>query len=153
MGIGKPKAKRLLEHDCQAIRNELCFEYEGDTLYNEKQNSPSIKRRMSDAKAHEHLSVLGTSAAMNAALNWYRAGFRGRTILAQPDEPPTTVSTLYVWGNEDTSVGEMAATMTPQYVKSDCQFEVLEGIGHYVAEEAPEMLLDHLLPHLNRYRV
>ena len=145
-------AASLLANDCEAIRNELCFEYSDDTPLDNGLPDKWPKRRMSDAKAADHLSVLGNPEAMEAAVNWYRAGFNGRTTLARKDEPQTKVPTLYIWGNEDTSVGEIAATNTSRYVTADFRFVVVEGGGHYLAEETPDNVLEYLIPHIASHR-
>ena len=94
------------------------------------------------------MAVLGNRAALDAALNWYRAACAGGSTLARADFPAIRVPTLYIWGREDMSVGEMAARTTPDHVSAPCRFEALDGICHFVAEEAPKvpagLLVDHL---------
>ncbi len=142
-------ADRLLEDDAKAIRAALCFE-RASTLLGKDDCTPP-PRRMSDALATRHLSVLGSRPAMDAALNWYRAAFAGGSTLALSEVPPIEVPTLYIWGREDMSVGERAATLTPEYVKAECRFEAIDGAGHFLAEEVPdrvnELLLEHFASH------
>ena len=66
-------------------------------------------------------------------------------------DAPIEVPTLYIWGREDMSVGEKAATLTPSYVNAECQFEAIDGAGHFLAEEMPERVNELLLDHLARY--
>ena len=140
-------AARLLADDAKAIRNTLCFENAAGLFGKDGEDSP-LKRRMSDEMAARHLSVLGSEAAMDAALSWYRAAFAAISTLALGDVPAITVPTLYIWGREDMSVGEMAATATPRHVTASCQFEAIEGAGHFLAEEVPDQVADLLLAHL-----
>ncbi|MDF1720227.1 MAG: alpha/beta hydrolase [Minwuia sp.] len=144
-------ADRLLKDSAAALRNTLCFENAAGLFGTEDPAAPERKRRMSDALASCHLSVLGTRAALDAALNWYRAAFAGGSTLARSDFPAIQVPTLYVWGREDMSVGEMAASLTPEHVAATCRFEALDGVGHFVAEEAPEatarLLIEHIQAH------
>ena len=93
-----------------------------------------------------HLSVLGNKAAMEAALTWYRARGAIRAPLG-----PVRVPTLYIWGDADDTVGRVAAEGTVDFVAAPYRFEVLPGIGHFAADQAPDrvsaLLLQHLAAH------
>jgi pimeloyl-ACP methyl ester carboxylesterase len=98
-------------------------------------------------KIAAHLSVLGNPAAMEAALAWYRArGERQRL-------DPTAVPTLYLWGDADDTVGRAAAEGTGEFIAAPYQFEILPGVGHYAADQAPERVNELLLAHLARHPV
>ena len=94
----------------------------------------------------EHLSVLGNEPAMEAALAWYRARGAIRTPLGM-----ISVPTLYVWGDADDTVGRAAAEGTRDFVSGLYRFEVLPGVGHFVADQAPERLNQLLLAHLAQH--
>jgi pimeloyl-ACP methyl ester carboxylesterase len=100
-----------------------------------------------DAMAR-HLRVLGNSAAMEAALAWYRARGAIRTPLG-----PTRVPTLYIWGDADDTVGRPAAEGTRDFVSADYSFEVLPGVGHFAADQVPYRVSELLLRHLARHPV
>jgi pimeloyl-ACP methyl ester carboxylesterase len=87
-----------------------------------------------------HLSVLGNKAAMEAALAWYRARGAIRGPLG-----PIRVPTLYIWGDADDTVGRVAAEGTVDFVSAPFSFEVLPGIGHFAADQAPERVSELLL--------
>jgi pimeloyl-ACP methyl ester carboxylesterase len=93
-----------------------------------------------------HMSVLGNEAAMEAALAWYRARGAIRAPLGI-----ISVPTLYVWGDDDDTVGRAAAEATREFVSGPYRFEVLPGVGHFAVEQAPEkfnaLLLAHLAAH------
>ena len=91
----------------------------------------------------QHLSVLGHKAAMEAALAWYRARGAIRTPLG-----PIRVPTLYIWGDADDTVGRMAAEGTVDFVAAPYRFEVLSGVGHFAADQAPDRVNELLLAHL-----
>jgi pimeloyl-ACP methyl ester carboxylesterase len=61
---------------------------------------------------------------------------------------PITAPTLYVWSTNDAALGREAAEATGQHVDGPYRFEVLEGVSHWIAEEAPDrftaLLADHL---------
>lgn len=100
------------------------------------------------AKTEQHLSVLGNPAAMEAALAWYRA--RGRV---HRPIGPVTVPTLYVWGEEDDTVGRMAAEGTKHFVTGPYSFVPLPGVGHYPPDQVPERVNALLLDHLARHKL
>lgn len=94
----------------------------------------------------QHLAVLGNKAAMEAALAWYRARGAIRSPLG-----PIRVPTLYIWGDADDTVGRVAAEGTVDFVAAPYCFEVLPGIGHFAADQAPERVSELMLQHLAAY--
>lgn len=95
------------------------------------------------AAVEKHLAVLGNNDAMEAALAWYRARGAIRGPLG-----PTRVPTLYIWGDADDTVGRHAAEGTVDFIAAPYRFEVLPGVGHFAADQAPEVVSDLLLQHL-----
>jgi len=93
------------------------------------------KNGVPPAAIEAHLSVIGNSQAMEAALAWYRA--RG-----VPHAPvgPTTVPTLFIWGDQDDTVGRAAAEGTGEFITAPYQFVALPGVGHYAADQVPEQV-------------
>jgi pimeloyl-ACP methyl ester carboxylesterase len=93
-----------------------------------------------------HLSVIGNPPAMEAALAWYRARGERQAI------GPTTVATLFIWGEADDTVGRMAAEGTGEFIAADYQFAALPGVGHYAADQVPQQVNALLLGHLAKHR-
>ena len=93
-----------------------------------------------------YLDVLGNEPALHGALNWYRA-------MGIPQFPrrmtPIRMPTMYVWSTEDHALGREGAEATVKYVEGPYRFEVLEGVSHWVPEEAAERLSELLLEHLD----
>jgi pimeloyl-ACP methyl ester carboxylesterase len=96
----------------------------------------------------QHLSVLGNKAAMEAALAWYRARGAIRDPLG-----PIRVPTLYIWGDADDTVGRTAAEGTVDFIAASYRFEVLPGVGHFAADQAPDRVNELLLQHVAAYPV
>jgi pimeloyl-ACP methyl ester carboxylesterase len=96
----------------------------------------------------QHLSVLGNKAAMEAALAWYRARGAIRDPLG-----PIRVPTLYIWGDADDTVGRTAAEGTVDFIAASYRFEVLPGVGHFAADQAPGRVNELLLQHVAAYPV
>ncbi|WP_417515526.1 alpha/beta fold hydrolase [Minwuia sp.] len=137
-------ADTLLGDDMTALRNTLTWEGGGTFA----SGGGGRKRRMSDAQVEAHLSVLRDPGALDAALNWYRAAFGGGSTLARADAPRIAVPTLYLWGNEDGTVGRMAAEGTGDFIDAPYRFVEIDGAGHFLAEERPADVNEALLAHL-----
>jgi pimeloyl-ACP methyl ester carboxylesterase len=94
--------------------------------------------------AEQYAAHMREPGAMTAALNWYRA--------MDPAEveglAPVVVPTLYVWSTGDAALGRRAAEATAEFVAGRYEFVVLEGLSHWVPEEAPAELGRLLLAHL-----
>lgn len=99
---------------------------------------------LEDERAGEYVSFMREAGVMTAALNWYRA--------MDPSEleglAPIVVPTLYVWSTGDAALGRRAAEATAEWVAGRYQFNVLDGVSHWVPEEAPDELARLLLAHL-----
>jgi len=100
------------------------------------------------AAIKEHLAVLGNKDAMEAALAWYRARGAVRGPLG-----PIRVPTLFIWGDADDTVGRTAPEGTVDFIAAPYRFEVLPGVGHFAADQAPERVSELLLAHLAEHPV
>jgi len=100
------------------------------------------------AAIEQYISVLGNEAAMEAALAWYRARGAIRAPLGVIGVP-----VLYIWGDADDTVGRAAAEGTGEFVSGPYQFEILPGIGHFAADQAPDRVNELLLAHLAKHPV
>jgi len=91
---------------------------------------------------------LGNTPAMEGALAWYRARGAIRAPLGA-----IRVPVLYIWGDADDTVGRVAAEGTREFVSGPYQFEILPGVGHFAADQAPDRVGELLLAHLARHPV
>jgi len=103
---------------------------------------------VSAAAIEQYLSVLGNAPAMEAALAWYRARGAIRAPLGV-----IAVPVLYIWGDADDTVGRAAAEGTREFVSGPYQFEILPGVGHFAADQAPDRVNELLLAHLAKHPV
>lgn len=101
--------------------------------------------RIPQDSADAYVRHLSRPGALTAALNWYRAGRPDGAIGA------IDVPTLYVWSTEDSAFGPAAAQGTGQWVDGPYRFETLQGVSHWVSEEAPETLSRLLLEQLRTH--
>jgi pimeloyl-ACP methyl ester carboxylesterase len=118
---------RLLENDAALFR--LLFAGSG----------------MPEGRERPYLEALGTPQALGAALNWYRAA----SVADADGLGPITTPTLYVWSSEDVALAAEAAEATAACVEGPYQFAVLEGVSHWIAEQAPDRLNRLLLDHVS----
>ena len=104
------------------------------------------KNGVPPAAIAKHLSVIGNPPAMEAALAWYRA--RG---VKHDGVGRTTVPTLFLWGDQDDTVGRLAAEGTGEFIDAPYEFALLPGVGHYAADQVPDQVNALLLAHLARH--
>jgi pimeloyl-ACP methyl ester carboxylesterase len=93
--------------------------------------------------------VLGAEPAIDAALNWYRAG----GVHRQPDAARVTVPTMLIWSTNDVALGATQANTTEKYVAAPYQFHVLDGVDHWIPEHAADRVNELLLDHLGASRI
>ena len=102
---------------------------------------------MPEGREGPYLEALGTPQALGAALNWYRAA----SVADAEGLGPITTPTLYVWSTEDVALGTEAAEATAHYVEGPYHFAVIEGVSHWIAEQAPDRLNQLLLDHISSF--
>lgn len=93
--------------------------------------------------ADDYIRALMEPGAIEGAMNWYRAG-----NIAASSVAPVNLPTLYVWGDQDATVGRLAAELTANYVMGSYRFVVIEGAGHFVVDQFPERVSSLLLEHI-----
>ncbi|HEY2669209.1 MAG TPA: alpha/beta fold hydrolase [Rugosimonospora sp.] len=84
--------------------------------------------------------------ALRGPLNWYRALYlsvRERTGRVE-------VPSLFLWSDGDRFISRTAAELCARYVSGPYQFEVFEGVSHWLPEEAPERVSALLVEHFAR---
>lgn len=103
-----------------------------------------------DEAVEEYIRVLGSKAALGAALNWYRANVADRNLQG-PAAGNVTVPTMFTWSDGDTALCIDGAVLTEQYVDGPYRFEVLEGVNHWIPDLAPEAMSSLLVEHITQY--
>ncbi len=120
---------RLLENDAAGFR--LIFAASG----------------MPEGREQPYIDALGTPEALGAALNWYRAA----SVADAEGLGPIITPTLYVWSTNDLALSAEAAEATAQCVEGPYRFAVIEGVSHWIAEQAPDRLNRLLLDHISSF--
>ncbi|MBB3039681.1 alpha/beta fold hydrolase [Hoyosella altamirensis] len=95
------------------------------------------KSGMTPTQIEAFRSEIVEDGALTGGLNWYRAMvFAGQGGSAKRVHIPTT----HVWSDRDPAIGRKSAELTAEYVAAPFKLEVIEGVSHWVPEEAPDVL-------------
>ena len=98
------------------------------------------------AHADDYVALLSQPGALTAALNYYRA-----LGLTSSTGARTTVPTLYVWSSGDTALGRYGAERCGDYVDGPYRFAIIDGVSHWVPEDAADELSALLLEHVAQW--
>jgi len=94
--------------------------------------------------------------SMPAPIEYYRAAMRplleARERVARRAAQTISVPTLHLTGADDGCIGPTLGDGQEKYFTSDFESRVLPGLGHFLAQEAPERVADHLIPWINRFK-
>jgi pimeloyl-ACP methyl ester carboxylesterase len=99
----------------------------------------------SDEDLDRYMEAFATPGAMRAALNYYRAAFRGLAFARRNDARRVTAPTLVLWGERDGALGVRLTHRLDRYVAAPLTVEVLRGVGHFFHQETPEAVNQRLL--------
>ena len=80
--------------------------------------------------------------AMTAMINYYRSNLR--ELGTETASPRIGIPTLMIWGEEDKALG-LELTEGYDELVADFSLQRLPGVSHWVQQEAPQVVNDHLL--------
>lgn len=83
-----------------------------------------------------YLSVFSDPETLQGALNWYRAAKFGEGSSVPAVEAPT----VYVWSTGDVAISRDAAELCVEHAAGPYRFVVLDGVSHWILDEAPDAL-------------
>lgn len=101
-----------------------------------------LRRMLTGLAAGEvehYVERLSEPGAVTAALSWYRA-MESDSLAA-----PTRVPTTYVWSTGDAALRRRGAELCAEYVIADYRLVVLDGVSHWIPDEAPEAVAEAVL--------
>ena len=105
---------------------------------------------MSDEKMKEYIDVFSEPGALTSALNWYRAlGDNSLSNLDNIESLEVNTSTLFLWGNQDPSVGRVAVDGMAEFMKGSYTNVELEA-GHWLLVDKPERVISEILIHIDQ---
>jgi len=95
-----------------------------------------------------YVDALGTPDALRGGLNWYRAA----NDFTEPSSlGPITMPTMFVWSDQDSALGRDGAEACGDHVEGEYRLEIIEGVNHWVPDNAPDELSALLLEHLQAH--
>jgi len=105
---------------------------------------------MSDKKMKDYIKVFSEPGALTSALNWYRA--LGDDLLFEVEGVESLevyTPTLFLWGNQDQSVGRVAIDGMDELIEGPYTNIELEA-GHWLLVDQPERVVSEILIHLDQ---
>ncbi|GAA1934259.1 alpha/beta fold hydrolase [Nocardioides marmoribigeumensis] len=100
---------------------------------------------MTDQEADGVLRDVVAYGALPGGLGWYRAipltGRRTRAMWQQKVSVPVT----HVWSTGDTALGRSTAELAERWTTGPFELVVLEGLSHWLPEQAPDVLAEVVL--------
>jgi len=102
-----------------------------------------IAQGVSPTLAADYVATLMEPGGIEGAMNWYRA-----SGISAAETPAVTMPTLYVWGEDDATVGRAAATATVDFVTGPYQFIAMPGAGHFLVDQFPLRIAEMIAAHL-----
>jgi len=88
---------------------------------------------------------------LTAGLNWYRANIPPEAFVGAPLElPPVQAPTMGVWSSGDIALTEAQMTGSTAFLTGPWRYERVEGVGHWMQLEAPDVVNRLLLDFLPR---
>ncbi len=77
--------------------------------------------------------------ALRGGLQWYRAlPYASPRVTRSRIKVPTTM----VWSDGDSALGRRGAELSERFVAAPFELQVLEGVSHWIPDEAPEVLAE-----------
>ena len=151
VSTGHPSAMRdaLAAGSDQRQRSAYIKSFIADDAEEKLSARDGILLRRAGVTAAELAPIL-EPGALTGPLNWYRANFAGNiaeTLACPPVEIPTTM----LWSDADAALGREQAEFSGRYVYSDFRFSVLEGVDHWIPENAARALATEISLRSSRF--
>ena len=96
---------------------------------------------MSEEQVQRYVTPMRDPAALRGALIWYTTAIQRLS----PQPGPVAVPTTLLWSNGDVALGRAAAEGTKEFVTGDYRFVELDGVSHWIPDQAPQATADAIL--------
>ena len=78
---------------------------------------------------------------LTPGLNWYRANVAPETLITGvPPLPPVQAPTMGIWSSGDMALTEAQMVGSQPFVSGEWRYERIDGVGHWIPLEAPQVL-------------
>ena len=141
----------MLLYQFEGVAEELCARDDFTFLRARLARAPAGS--FHDDDIEHFLAPMRNPGALTAGLNYYRALVPPSAWLEPPRAlPPVTAATLVIWGLADAALHRRTLERSLAAAAGPLHVERLEGIGHYVQNEVPDLVNRHLLTFLRMHR-
>ena len=87
---------------------------------------------------------------LTAGMNWYRANLPAESFIRDGRPlPPVAALTLGIWSTGDDYLTEKAMTASESHVTGGWHYERVEGAGHWIPLDEPELVSRLILEHIS----
>lgn len=101
---------------------------------------------MSPQMLEDYWRDFGDGKALKGGLGWYRGlPFGSPRGVGRKVRVPTT----HVWSDRDVALVRAGAELTAEHVDAPYRLEILEGVSHWIPDEAPERLAGIILDRIS----
>lgn len=111
-------------------------------------NDWAVLRRMlaglPEDEVEHYVARMREPGMSTAALSWYRA------MESAADFPVTQVPTTYLWSTGDLALRRRGAELCGEFVDADYRYVELDGVSHWIPDEAPDAVADAVLERIGR---
>lgn len=118
--------------------------YENVLLANDAAGLRAVFGGAPQVDADTYVARLGEPAVLRRCLDWYAAASREDLQGLLPVQTPT----LHVWSDGDVALGRTATLASRRHVAGPYRLQVLDGVSHWVPEQAADRLGELLREHL-----
>jgi pimeloyl-ACP methyl ester carboxylesterase len=153
LSVGHPQAFRAAGFpQLEKSWYMLFFQFEGVAEHWLSDNSwANLRDWTKHPDADAVIVDLEANGSLTPALNWYRANIPPASLFGPPLElPPVQAPTMGVWSSGDFALTELQMTGSSDHVAGPWRYERIEGPGHWMQLEAPEVVNRLLLDFLPR---
>lgn len=110
---------------------------DGWARFREWSNHPDADAVVADMEQH---------GSLTPGLNWYRANSAARSLLEDPPQlPPIEAPVMAMWSTGDMALLEDQMTGSEAYCAGGFRYERIEGAGHWMQLDQPDLVNDLLV--------
>ncbi len=143
LSVGHPTSFRSAGLE-QQIKSwyTLLFAHEGlGEAFLRRNDYEAMRTWLGHPRVDEVIAELERDGQMTSHLLWYRANIPPQAFVEDPPVlPPITMPALGIWSSGDHALSERQMTGSRDYCTAGFTFERLEGYGHWLPLEAPEVV-------------
>jgi pimeloyl-ACP methyl ester carboxylesterase len=151
VSVGHPGAfTRATFKQMQSSWYSFLFQYEGLAEDLLAKDGWSLFREWlaSSPDLDRSLEAMSDRATLTAGLSWYRANMTPQIWGVDIPFPEIAAPTMGIWGSTDFALTEEQMTDSVQYLTGPWRYERVEGAGHWIQLEKPDVMNGLLLDFL-----